>query len=319
MRTGRSFTFLLENRTQPQSQMQPPAPDGVDGADGEASPKVAIVPEESGSGSGRLYGFCVVHSRYLNVSGYLSSSSVAGEAATPAPASYDFESPVCYAFISKFPFHELFFNIIYEIINTERVLRMEMMDTTELLPYDTDSHNGTGIGKQASTREIDRQTYVYLQRSLLEEILSKVSALPVPGYGDSLRFNVSQYLSLPLTFSRPMPNAFTVGEHMASASNWALPVLLSWIPYEALVWVIGLVLCEAKVIVVGTEVGMVSCAISGILSLISPLKWVAPLIPILPLKHFEFVESPVPLLAGLVIDSHATITVKPSSILKICK
>jgi len=310
-RNGRSFTFLLENRTVPQSQMS-------DNESGGASLEGGHAAEESGTVSGRLYGFCVIHSRYLNVSGY--GSAAAGEIA--APASYDFESPVCYAFISKFPFHDFFFNVIYDIINTERILRMDMMDTSELLPYDTDVKIGTGANNKStshsSAREIDRQTYVYLQRSLLEEVLGKVLILPVPKFGDTLKFNVSNYLSQPLSFTRQVP-PLAIGEHSLSSSQWALPVLLSWMPYEALVWAIGLILCEAKMIIVGSEVGMVSCAISGMLSLIQPLKWVAPLIPILPLKHFEFVESPVPLIAGLVIDAHAALSVTPSSILQLCK
>lgn len=303
-RNGRSFTFLLENRTVPKPQ--------VHCAEGVLPPEGGQSVEESGSDSGRLYGFCVIHSRYLNVSGY---SAAVGEAA--APASYDFESPVCYAFISKYPFHEFFFNVIYDIINTERVLRMDMIDTNELLPYESDIKNGAAKSNN-TTREIDRHTYVYLQRSLLEEILGKVQALSIPKFGETLKFNVSTYLSQTLSFTRPILPPL-MGEHMLSSSQWALPVLLSWMPYEALVWAIGLIVCEAKMIVVGSEVGMVSCAISGLLSLIQPLKWVAPLIPILPLKHFEFVESPVPLLAGLVIDAHAALTVKPSSILQLCK
>jgi hypothetical protein len=89
---------------------------------------------------------------------------------------------------------------------------------------------------------------------------------------------------------------------MIASSAWALPTLMSWVPVETLVWTIGLLLCESKIIVVGTEPGMVSCGVMGILSLIRPMLWLAPLIPMLPVKHIDFVESPVPILAGLVYD-----------------
>lgn len=55
-------------------------------------------------------------------------------------------------------------------------------------------------------------------------------------------------------------------------------------------------------LVVGAEPGLVSCGVMGLLALLRPLEWVAPLIPVLPVKHMEFVESPVPIVAGLVID-----------------
>ena len=108
---------------------------------------------------------------------------------------------------------------------------------------------------------------------------------------------------------------------MIASSAWALPTLLYWIPVETLVWTIGLVLCEAKVIVVGSEPGMVSCAVLGLLSLIRPLLWLAPLIPMLPVKHIDFVESPVPILAGLIHDSHEASSSKYSAteLLKKCK
>lgn len=67
-------------------------------------------------------------------------------------------------------------------------------------------------------------------------------------------------------------------------------------------WTIGLLLCEVKLIVVGTEPGMVSCAVMGLLSLLPPCQWVAPLIPVLPARHMDFVESPVPLVAGLIVE-----------------
>eukprot|EP00981_Chlorochromonas_danica_P009877 scaffold2858_cov245-Ochromonas_danica.AAC.16 len=50
------------------------------------------------------------------------------------------------------------------------------------------------------------------------------------------------------------------------------------------------------------EVGMVSCAIMSLLLLLQPLDWVAPVIPLLTNKMLDFIESPVPILAGIVLD-----------------
>ena len=61
-------------------------------------------------------------------------------------------------------------------------------------------------------------------------------------------------------------------------------------------------MCEVKIIVIGCEPGMVSCVVLSLLALLRPLSWVAPLIPVLPLKYVEFIESPVPILAGMIID-----------------
>lgn len=63
-------------------------------------------------------------------------------------------------------------------------------------------------------------------------------------------------------------------------------------------------MCEAKVIIIGSEPGMVSCAVMGLLALLQPLDWVAPLIPILPYKHIDFIESPVPILCGMIVETN---------------
>ena len=44
-----------------------------------------------------------------------------------------------------------------------------------------------------------------------------------------------------------------------------------------------------------------SRAVLGLVSLLQPMEWVAPLIPMLPDKLIDMIESPVPLIAGVVI------------------
>lgn len=84
--------------------------------------------------------------------------------------------------------------------------------------------------------------------------------------------------------------------------DWCLPPLLSWIKPEVIVRVLSLLLCEAKVFIIGSEAGMVSGSVIGLTSLLLPFQWSAPMIPILPLRHLDFLDSPVPLLAGIVVD-----------------
>ncbi len=62
-------------------------------------------------------------------------------------------------------------------------------------------------------------------------------------------------------------------------------------------------MCESKLIVVGDEPGIVSCAVIGISALLRPLSWVAPVIPILSHKLMDFVEAPVPIIAGELLFS----------------
>ena len=53
----------------------------------------------------------------------------------------------------------------------------------------------------------------------------------------------------------------------------------------------------------GSDLCLVSAAMLGLQSLLLPLEWVAPTISILPLKLLEFLECPVPLMAGVVVET----------------
>ncbi len=109
-------------------------------------------------------------------------------------------------------------------------------------------------------------------------------------------------------------------EHLNNAAEWALPPLLLWLRPETIIWALGMMMCEVKIIVVGEEPGIVSCAVIGLTALLRPLSWVAPIIPILPHKHIDFVESPVPIVVGVVQckDSAANDDFSTSSLLTRC-
>jgi len=63
---------------------------------------------------------------------------------------------------------------------------------------------------------------------------------------------------------------------------------------------------------------MVSCAVMGLLVLLHPLDWVSPVIPMLPMKLMDFVESPVPILVGLTVAEDDCILNRIQAIFKQC-
>ena len=176
----------------------------------------------------------------------------------PEAKMFSFESPVCYAFITRFPFFEFFFGVLTDLITLEKLQRMER------------AHLRADEGE-------DLASYSYVPESLLTSVLDRLTSLPPPRYGGSLSF-LMHPTSIPAMMTRRRPPTDTA-EHLEAAAEWALPTLLSWLPVDNLVWLVSLLLCETKVLVVGTEAGMVSCAVMGLLTLLRPLSWVAPLIP----------------------------------------
>ena len=226
--------------------------------------------DELGADASRLYGICVIHPRVLRVHVENDQDEL---------TSYVFESNVCYAFITRFPLFEFFFSAISSMITAEKLERMEIKNVLNdsILEY-----------------------CKYVPVHILEAVLHQIKNIRPPKYNCNQRIEFIRGVA-PVTISRKRP-MLDFPEYMQHAITWALPMLLSWLPIDRLIWLLSLLICEVKVIVIGCEPGMVSCVVLSLLALLRPLSWVAPLIPVLPLKYVEFIESPVPILAGMIVD-----------------
>lgn len=282
-RSSRCFIFLLEDKTL------------VD----------EVGDEETGVGTNRLYGICVLHPRLvktpiqntrrknpLAVNSNQHNSTIDmsvhgsynGTAGMVAESEFiEFESMVCYAFLTRFPLFDFFFQVIFDLINTERLTRME------LAAEHTDSD-----------LLYSRSIYEYLPANVLEEVLARLTKMPPPLHGEKFQFHISPGIKPIESVRVPPPVDFS--EHYMNSSEWALPTLLSWMPIESIIWAMSLLLGEAKIVVLGHDYGMVSCAVIGLLVLLRPLDWVSPVIPMLPIKLMDFVESPVPILVGITMN-----------------
>lgn len=257
--------------------------------DDRISSNVSQCDEELGLDTDKLYGICVMHPRLLKAVVPATSSTESNiSTKLHEDFEYDFESCVCYAFVTRFPLFDFFFQVLYDMITAERLARMDLITERSM----------SGKFLECDVAK-EREIYSYLPRFTLEEILDRLTVLQPPKYHKLLSFQTVPSMS-PIIFTRSKPTENN-SEHDIASSEWALPVLLSWIPIETLIWAIGLLMCEVKIIVVGSEPGMVSCGVVGLLAMLRPLSWVAPLIPILPMKHLDFIESPVPIVAGVVV------------------
>lgn len=242
--------------------------------------------DELGVDTNRLYGICIIHPRVLRVHVENDQDEL---------TSYVFESNVCYAFITRFPLFEFFFSAISSMITAEKLERMEIKNVLHdsILEY-----------------------CKYVPVHILEAVLHHIKNIPPPKYNSNQRIEFIRGVA-PITISRKRP-MLDFPEHMQNAISWALPMLLSWLPIDRLIWLLSLLMCEVKVVVIGCEPGMVSCVVLSLLALLRPLSWVAPLIPVLPLKYVEFIESPVPILAGMIIDGDDE-EWSPESLLQRCE
>jgi hypothetical protein len=314
MRSGRCFIFTLEDRTLGSSS------NTRDNGNDEDNERTKME-EEYGVEPGKLYGICVVHPRLLltTADGPIASSDIADPSGV-----VELEAQVCFAFITRFPFFEFFFSIIFDIILEDRTARTEKVIASlqAIGPVGESSASGSGQQHYSIDPALFKSmlSYEYLPRSIIQKVLSHLSLVKVPKFNESIEFSWRNDKSAPPIKLLREKNAgmIKMSEYEFNAAEWSLPALLMWIPPSHLMWLIGLLLTETKVIVIGSEPGLVSCAIMGLLALLRPFTWVMPIIPVLPSKHMDFVESPVPILAGVVIESSANMENTVKKIIRSC-
>ena len=101
------------------------------------------------------------------------------------------------------------------------------------------------------------------------------------------------------TISLPLPLPDMTGE-------WGVTTLLMRFHSNALLLILNLLLLENSVLMVGTKHEEVSCCTLALLDLLAPFEWASAFINSIPIDYLEFINSPVPFIAGLVLENSNT-------------
>ncbi|KAL7540936.1 hypothetical protein ACHAXR_010487 [Thalassiosira sp. AJA248-18] len=96
-------------------------------------------------------------------------------------------------------------------------------------------------------------------------------------------------ISLPL----PLPEV---------SSQWGLSTLFLRIKDSGLIILLKLLLLERSVLVVGETSEEVTACTTALLELLDPYKWASAFMPLLPRDMLDFVSSPVPFIAGMIVE-----------------
>ena len=97
-------------------------------------------------------------------------------------------------------------------------------------------------------------------------------------------------ISLPL----PLPEV---------SGQWGLSTLFVRIKDSGLIILLKLLLLERSVLVVGETPEEVTACATALLELLEPYKWASAFMPLLPRDMLDFVSSPVPFIAGMIVES----------------
>lgn len=86
------------------------------------------------------------------------------------------------------------------------------------------------------------------------------------------------------------------------SGQWGLATLFLRIKDSGLIILLKLLLLERSVLVVGQRSEEVTACATALLELLDPYKWASAFMPLLPREMLDFVSSPVPFIAGMLVE-----------------
>uniref|UniRef100_A0A0E0K5W1 UDENN domain-containing protein n=1 Tax=Oryza punctata TaxID=4537 RepID=A0A0E0K5W1_ORYPU len=155
------------------------------------------------------------------------------------------------------------------------------------------------------------------------QVVSQYYQLQCPARGSSLTFHPLDHLH-PLRFHRPgetvlhiagstidlrssdtslevaeMRNALFAEEESTALSAWAVASICGCLRLEHVMTLFAAALLEKQIVIVCSNLGMLSASVLSIIPLIRPYQWQSLLIPVLPNDMTDFLDAPVPYIVGV--------------------
>ncbi|KAF5179229.1 DENN (AEX-3) domain-containing protein [Thalictrum thalictroides] len=155
------------------------------------------------------------------------------------------------------------------------------------------------------------------------QIVCEYYRLCCPTRGTTLKFSPLDHLP-PLEFHRPgetvlhvagltidltscstslefveAHNAILAEEEAGALSIWTIACLCGFLRLEHVLTMLAAALLEKQIVVVCTNLGILSASVLSVIPLIRPYHWQSLLMPVLPNDMLEFLDAPVPYIVGV--------------------
>lgn len=160
-------------------------------------------------------------------------------------------------------------------------------------------------------------------------IISEYYQLCCPARGSTLKFHPLEHLH-PLEYQRPdeavlriagstvdpescstglekaeVRSALMAEEEATALSVWAVACLCGSLRLEHVLTLFSGVLLEKKIVILCSNLGILSASVLSIIPLICPFKWQSLLMPVLPKDMQDFLDAPVPYIVGVKTQTDA--------------
>ncbi|XP_048443402.1 LOW QUALITY PROTEIN: uncharacterized protein LOC125478811 [Pyrus x bretschneideri] len=155
------------------------------------------------------------------------------------------------------------------------------------------------------------------------QIISEYYQLRCPARGTTVKFHPLDHLH-PLEYHRPKVNilrtagstinlrscstslefaeaqsAFLVEEEATALSVWAIACICGSLRLENVLTLFAGALLEKQIVIICSNLGILSASVLSIIPLIRPYQWQSLLMPVLPNDMLDFLDAPVPYIVGV--------------------
>ncbi|GMI37119.1 hypothetical protein TrRE_jg12431 [Triparma retinervis] len=250
------------------------------------------------------------------VDGQTNGSTLYGVCATQPRLVGSLEVPRVYCILTRIPHFELHFRVLWDVIAAQRIGRLPMeggvgadkhgYDTLDFIKqtfirYSTVNIDG-GVGEFVSFQvcnhlpPITFRPVPTINKLLKDCTTSTRESIMYNGMFGGSRMVQSVGGGSCCEFKNPWNKLRR--ESISATKEWSLPPLFSVIPADILCDVLGELLKETQLVVLSERLSMLSSAVLGLVYLLKPQLWVAPMIPLLPHDMEDFMQAPVPYIIG---------------------
>lgn len=239
-----------------------------------------------------IYGICVLKHELLNKRLSFMPADAFPEAPGAAAAtrqSHDPVAPQCFVFLSRFPFFQLHFEVLYGLLARERLYGITR---DMILGPDADASPAPPPDGAQSVEHKEVATASKEAGSEITRMLEAYGSLKVPPDGQPLSFQLPQELRS-LRFQCPP------GDEDNLVANACLGALFKLVPMDAILALLGAATLEKQIVVVAENLGVLSAVVLALIPLLRPHVWQGAFIPIVPNSLADAMHAPVPYIMGV--------------------
>ncbi|KAK8566774.1 hypothetical protein V6N13_002461 [Hibiscus sabdariffa] len=188
---------------------------------------------------------------------------------------------------------------------------------------DTETEEASISGQEDSSDHLDILEWAKANKHGSLQLLCEYYQLRCPARGSKLRFHPLEHLHL-LEYHRPDEqvlqiagstidlsscstslefaeaySALSAEEEAIALSTWAVACMCGSLRLEHVLTIFAGALLEKQIVVVCSNLGILSALVLSIVPLIRPYQWQSLLMPVLPDDMLDFLDAPVPYIVGV--------------------